>query len=84
MVGGKGLASRPETWKEHRWKTGDEVGLRETLVHLVDGHVEDGCGPCQYPRGRGRGVSILRGPRVAHLPGTSQMAHWSHVKEATF
>ena len=57
----KGLAFRPETWQEHRWKTGDEVGLRETLVDLMDGHVEDVCGPCQYPRGAWAWVSQYSG-----------------------
>lgn len=68
----KGLAFRPETWKEHRWKTGDEVGLRETLVDLVDGHVEDVCGPCQYPRGAWAwGLNIQgpkRGPSYGYQP----------------
>lgn len=71
MVGGKGLAFRLQTWKEHGWKTGDQVGHREALVDLAAGHMGTCLWPLSIPTG-GAGVSAyFKAPRAAHLTDTS-------------
>ena len=71
MVGGKGLAFRLDTWKEHGWRPGDQVGRREALVDLVAGHVGTRLWPLSIPTGAAGVSAYFKAPRAAHLTDTS-------------
>ena len=71
MVGGKGLAFQLDTWKEHGWRPGDQVGRREALVDLVAGHVGTRLWPLSIPTGAAGVTAYFKAPRAVHLTDTS-------------
>ena len=70
-VKGFGLAFWPETWKEHGWRPGGQVGRREALVDLVAGHMGTCLWPLSIPTGAVGVSAYFKAPRAAHLTHTS-------------